>query len=102
MNFSSRYYDAKLKKTVDGREVYSSRVYPNIPLRDDDIYVATELGDRLDTLANYFYDDSSLWWIISTANNDIPQSSLYLPEGVQIRIPADVTIAINNFEAINS
>ena len=59
-------------------------------------------GDRYDILANQYYSDSSLWWIISTANNNVVQNSLYLPEGTQIRIPADFNSAINNFEAINS
>ena len=65
----SRYYNNKTKKTTDGRTVYKSIIYPNIPLRDDDVYVATETGDRLDTLAHQYYKDSSLWWIIASANN---------------------------------
>ena len=40
----SRYELNKTKNTSDGRLVYKSKIYPNIPLRDDDIYVATELG----------------------------------------------------------
>jgi len=97
MNFSSRYYDAKLKKSTDGREVYSSRVYPNIPLRDDDIYIATELGDRLDTLANYFYSDSTLWWIIASANN-LHTAVFALKEGTILRIPTNYIQILDNFK----
>lgn len=96
MNFSSRYYDAKLKKSADGREVYSSRVYPNIPLRDDDIYVATETGDRLDTLAYDFYDDSKLWWIIAAANN-IHNAVFGFEDGTILRIPQNYIEIFNSF-----
>ena len=46
---SSRYKNNEIKKLSDGRRVYRSKVYPNIPLRDDDKYVVTQTGDRLDT-----------------------------------------------------
>ena len=45
---SSRYKNNEIKKLSDGRRVYRSKVYPNIPLRDDDVYVVTQTGDRLD------------------------------------------------------
>jgi hypothetical protein len=64
---ASRYENNQTKKLTDGRTVYRSRVYPEIPLRDDDIYVASETGDRLDTLAYQYYNDSSLWWIIASS-----------------------------------
>lgn len=98
----NRYQTIPTIKTASGKTIYRTVKYPEIPLNSNDIYIISNKGDRFDILADQYYNDSSLWWIISTANNDIPQSSLYLPEGVQIRIPADVTIAINNFEAINS
>ena len=65
----SRYETNDTKKTKDGRIVYKVKRYANIPLRESDVYVATETGDRLDTLANHFYGHASLWWIIATANN---------------------------------
>ena len=93
----------KIPKTkINGNVVYKTSRYPEVPLSENDIYVYTTQGDRFDILADQYYNDSSLWWVISTANNNVVQSSLYLPEGTQIRIPADVTSAINNFEAINS
>ena len=91
----SRYYNNKTKKTTDGRTVYKSIIYPNIPLRDDDVYVATETGDRLDTLANYFYNNSSLWWIIATANN-IHDAKFSFPDGTILRIPIQYIEIVNN------
>jgi len=97
----NRYQTIPNTKTTSGRTIYRTVKYPEIPLNPNDIYVIANKGDRYDILANQYYSDSSLWWIISTANNNVTQNSLYLPEGVQLRIPADVTSAINNFEAIN-
>jgi hypothetical protein len=93
---SGRYEYNKTKKTQDGRTVYASKIYPNIPLSDSDIYVATELGDRLDTLAYYFYKDSTLWWIIASANN-IHNAVFGLKEGTILRIPINYIQIENQF-----
>ena len=61
---ASRYTTNKVKKLNDGREVYTSKVLPNIPKSDDDIYVAVQTGDRLDSIAQEYLGDASLWWII--------------------------------------
>ena len=84
----SRYYNLETKKTHDGRTVYRPKIYPNIPLRDDDVYVMTELGDRLDTLAFQYYEDPTLWWIIATSNN-IHDANIGFEEGTILRIPAN-------------
>jgi hypothetical protein len=93
----SRYQDNPNKKTIDGREVYQSKIYPNIELRDTDLYVATETGDRLDTLAYQFYNDSSLWWIIASANN-IHNAPIGLQEGTVLRIPEAYISIIRDFK----
>ena len=91
----SRYLNNKTKKSIDGKTVYAPKIYPNIPLRDDDVYVATETGDRLDTLAYEYYDDSSLWWIIAAANN-IHNAPLGLKDGTILRIPLNYIEIENN------
>jgi hypothetical protein len=92
----SRYYNLETKKTHDGRIVYRPKLYPNIPLRDDDVYVMTELGDRLDTLAFQYYQDPTLWWIIASANNihDVP---LGFPEATVLRIPLNYIEIVSDF-----
>jgi phage tail protein X len=82
----SRYRNNEVKKTFDGKEVYRTRIHPNIPLSDNDIYVMTETGDRLDTLAYEYYENSSLWWIIACANN-IHDAPMGLEDGTILRIP---------------
>lgn len=97
MSFS-RYENSETRKTNDGRTVFRSTIYPNIPFRNDDVYVATETGDRLDTLANQFYGDSTLWWIIASANN-IHNAVFALEDGTVLRIPQNYIQIVNNFNS---
>ena len=93
---ASRYENNSSKKLDDGRVVYRSRIYPNIPLSDNDIHIVTQQGDRLDSLAHQFYSDVSLWWIIATANN-IHDGSLSVPDGTTLRVPVNYTSIVANF-----
>jgi hypothetical protein len=54
----------------------------------------------LDLLANKYYGDTSLWWIIAVANN-INDASFYVTEGLQLRIPSNVSKILNDLEKIN-
>jgi hypothetical protein len=93
----SRYQNNQIKKTFDGREVYRAKIYPNIPLKDTDIYVMTETGDRLDTLSFQYYEDASLWWIIAAANN-IHNAPMGLEDGTILRIPLNYIQIENSFK----
>ena len=95
---ASRYKNNEVKNTNDGRRVYRSKIYPQIPLNDGDKYVATETGDRLDTLAYQYYEDASLWWIIASANN-IHNAPLGLVDGTILRIPQNYIQIINSFNS---
>jgi phage tail protein X len=99
------------KEKIDGNVVYKTSRYPEVPLSENDIYVITTQGDRFDILAQQYYNDSSLWWVISIANTGnagagtlpvLPQNSLVIPEGVQIRIPNNPLEVYNVFNQINS
>ena len=83
-----RYSNNRTKKTIDGRTVYVPKIYPNIPESFMDIHIATETGDRLDTLAYQFYNDSSLWWIIASANH-IHTAPIGFADGTILRIPTN-------------
>ena len=75
--------------------------YPNIPLSFNDNYFITTEGDRMDILAQQFYKDSTLWWIIAIANPSINQGSYFIKAGTQIRIPTNPDPIINDFKALN-
>lgn len=93
---ASRYTGNDIKKGFDGRRVYRSNIYPKIPLSNSDIYVATETGDRYDTLAAQYYGDSTLWWIIAAANN-VHDAPLGISDGTILRIPSDYISIIGQF-----
>ena len=98
----NRYQNIPQTK-IDKKLVYVTSRYPEVPVTSDDVYVYTVQGDRFDVLAQQYYKDSSLWWVISIANtNQLPQNSLVIPEGLQIRIPAFYAGIINAFNRINS
>jgi hypothetical protein len=91
------------KTKIDKKLVYVTSRYPEVPITSDDIYVYSVQGDRFDVLAQQYYKNSSLWWVISIANTDqLPQNSLVIPEGSQIRIPAFYAGIISAFNTINS
>ena len=80
----------------------ASTRYPDVPLSEQDVFLVTIRGDRLDNLAYQFYGDPSLWWILSIANPDLPNDSLYPTLGFQLRIPSDITQILSDFEQLNS
>jgi hypothetical protein len=88
----------------DNPRRYAQVKYPEIPLDFTDTYVYTTRGDRYDTLALTYYNDSSLWWVISIANPSLGCDSLVPQYGSQIRIPAFFRIAtiISRYESLNS
>jgi len=99
---SDRYQNIKQIKYQDtGSQYYVNNIYPDIPMSNEDNYVITVLGDRLDLLAFDFYGDSSLWWVIASANA-LPGDSLVVEPGTQLRIPVDLIGAINTYKIINA
>lgn len=85
-----------------GVEYYGTTIYPEIPLDNNDIYVITEFGDRLDVLAQQYYKNSKYYWIIASANaENISFDSLSIPPGTQLRIPVDISSILSNFNNAN-
>lgn len=77
--------------------------YPHIPFYENDIYLITEFGDRLDLLADQFYKNVDDYWIIAKANpNEIKGDSVFLESGKQIRIPTDIQQIKNSFNQLNN
>ena len=96
----NRYQNSDILKTSTGKRYRINSVYPDIPVTEDDIYVITTGGDRYDTLALQFYNDSSLWWVIANANNS-KKDGLIVEPGIQLRIPADGIGVKDLFEELN-
>jgi len=94
-----RYKNTK-KIIKNGKRVYSTTFYPRIPLQDSDVDVVVSRGQRLDTLANEYYGDTSLWWIISKANG-LNGSEIQLDPSKVYRIPTQIEGILSEFNAIN-
>ena len=104
----NRYQDIKKIRNENqfvgtiGDKYYTTVFYPEVGAHESDIYVETEFGDRLDLLANQFYQDVTLYWIISIANPDkVNMGSLYLPSGTQIRIPTNIVSIVDRYNILN-
>ena len=99
---ANRYKDTSIRIDENKNRYYTNTQYPEIPANINDNYVLTQVGDRLDTLANNFYEDTSLWWVIARANPDkIRRDGLLLKPGLQIRIPSDVENILTQFANLN-
>lgn len=97
----ARYSQTQKTKSPDGKQMFKTVRYPEIPRSFEDIYVYTTVGDRYDTLALQYYGDSSLWWIISIANEKLTQNSLVPPIGTQLRIPSNYSQIIAEYNNLN-
>jgi len=96
----ARYENTKIKDISKRRGLSQDKVYniscnnttfySSVPESDDDIYVITQPGDRLDQLAHQFYGDVTLWWYIAKANG---YATMNVPADKQIRIPVDLAYA---------
>ena len=87
-NISKKEY--KNSKEKNSFQKYSTTMYKRIPLRDNDLYILTQGGDRLDKLAFQFYGDSRLWWYIAQANH---LKTMNVEDGVSLRIPSTTDFA---------
>tara|TARA_R110000822_G_scaffold39370_3_gene108233 strand:- start:1691 stop:1990 length:300 start_codon:yes stop_codon:yes gene_type:complete len=97
----NRYKSIPITRDLEGTRMYSTVKYPEIPRSNNDIYVITTDGDRYDVLAFTYFNDSSLWWVISIANAEYPQNSITPPVGVQLRIPGNLDSILVAYNKLN-
>lgn len=95
-----RYENIKVVRSQEGKQYKTTTIYPDPPMSDSDYYIITTAGDRYDTLADQFYNDYTLWWIIASANNS-QRASLVVEPGIQIRIPGNLNTILDNFDKAN-
>mgnify|MGYP001182900935 FL=1 len=96
----NRYSNTKITMSKDGKRVYGTTYYPDIPLSDNDQIMMTTIGSRLDNIANTFYGDHTMWWIIAKANGIKGKTAL--KPGKRIIIPGNVTSIIQKFRELNN
>ena len=82
---------------------YTTVKYTTIPLGSSDLYVYIVQGDRYDRMAQNYYNDSSLWWVIPSSNPNLGFDTLYPTVGAQARIPNPTRIPniVSSYERLN-
>ena len=93
-----RYRNILVKKDKNNKRYYKPTIVPNVPIKDSDIFVYPLYGDRFDTLAQRYYQDPTLWWIIAKAN-EISNGKISPDPEKKLRIPTeidDIIESINN------
>ena len=98
---ANRYSYIPIKKTSTGTRMYNLVKYPEIPPTLDDLYILCNATDRYDKLAQSYYGDPTLWWIIATANDGVDGDSLFPPTGSYVRIPANYVDTLGKFINLN-
>lgn len=75
--------------------------FPRIQTSPQDVVIISKDSDRLDILAQKFYGNQKLYWIIALANN-LGKGSLDIAAGTTLRIPMNVIEISNEYRRLNS
>lgn len=81
------------KKHLDNITKYDTTIYAVVPETNEDLFIITTEGDRLDNLAYQFYNNSRLWWYIAKANS---LNFMTIEPGTRLRIPSSAAFAIGD------
>ena len=96
-----RYKTAKVRRDKNGTRYYKPTVVPNVPIKDSDIFVYPVYGDRFDTMAQRYYNDSTLWWIIAKAN-ELSKGQISPDPLKKLRIPTEIDDILESVQKSNS
>ena len=78
--------------TIDGIEFWDLTEFPTIPTQNDDILHQIQGPERIDVLANRYYSDPILWWVIAVANDlEIVPTNFQVGDIVRIPSPRYIT-----------
>lgn len=96
----NRYPKSSSNKRFDGKRVQLTTSYPTIPVSPNDVYITSKETDFLDALAQKYYRDATLWWIIARANGIA--GTMIAPIGKQLRIPMNTQSVLSRFFNANT
>jgi hypothetical protein len=96
---NNRYDNSRIFRDDNGRRYLSRIEYPPIPLRDSDILIRGVFGQSFMNLANQYYENKNLWWIIARANQQT--ESVYMVPGKEYRIPQEIKLILQEYEELN-
>ena len=96
-----RYKTAKVRRDKNGTRYYKPTIVPNVPIKDSDIFVYPVYGDRFETIAQRYYNDSTLWWIVAKAN-ELSKGQISPDPLKKLRIPTEIDDILESVEKSNS
>ena len=96
---ANRYNKSRIFRDDNGKQYLNRIEYPPIPIRDTDIFIRGIFGQTFINLANKYYGDKDLWWVIARANNQ--SDSIYMIPGKEYRIPQRVNDILQEFNLLN-
>ena len=96
-----RYNSAKIRRDKNGTRYYKPTIVPNVPIKDSDIFVYPVYGDRFETIAQRYYNDSTLWWIIAKAN-ELSRGEISADPLKKLRIPTEIDDILESVQKSNS
>lgn len=82
-----RYITTPIIQTETETRRIATTILPVPPINIADTYIQTTSPERLDILAQQFYGDVNLWWVIATANG-LGKGSIVVPANIKLRIPS--------------
>ena len=96
---NNRYDNSRIFRDDNGWRYLSRIEYPPIHLRDSDILIRGVFGQTFMNLANQYYENKNLWWIIARANQQT--ESVYMVPGKEYRIPQEIKLILQEYEELN-
>lgn len=96
----SRTRFVNTKNRLDGKKQFTSLIMPSFSESSDDIVISINGATRLDQLAQQFFDDPTLWWVLAVYNN-LGEPSLYVKDQNYLRIPADIQSVFEKINRVN-
>lgn len=86
----NRYISSNIIRDQDKQRYLSTTIIPQIEISAEDVYIQITTTERLDLLAQKFYDDVTAWPIIAVANG-LGKGTMLVKPGTVLRIPAQQT-----------
>lgn len=98
----SRYKSTIIKKDkFSNNRVLRVTEYPKIPASEMDIIYYTKDDDSYMSLANQYYKDQALWWVIARANGPY-KGAFKFEAGTKLIIPMNLSKVFTEMSIINS
>lgn len=77
----------EILKTNTGVRYYATNIPNTVPMDIFKYFIIAQDGDRFDSLASKYYNDSAKWWIIAKANN-LLNGTMFVQGGTKLFIPS--------------